>query len=85
MGYYIIMQTSTIDSSTQKNYIVRYTNLQSISVSEGNTISKGATIGTVGVTGYVNIPSLYIDVNNGGVTQTQQLTEQNTIDPCEFW
>ena len=85
MGYYIIMQTSTKDFSTQKNYIVRYTNLQSISVSEGNTVSRGTTIGTVGVTGYVNIPSLYIDVNNGGVTQTQQLTEQNTIDPCEFW
>lgn len=85
MGYYVIMQTSTIDANTQKNYIVRYTNLQSISVSEGNTVSKGDTIGTVGVTGYVNTPSLYIDVNNGGVTQTQQLTEQNTIDPCNFW
>lgn len=85
MGYYVIMQTATIDANTQKNYIVRYTNLQSISVSEGNTVSKGATIGTVGVTGYVNTPSLYIDVNNGGVTQTQQLTEQNTIDPFNFW
>lgn len=85
MGYYIIMQTSTVDPNTQKNYIVRYTNLQSISVSEGNTVSKGDTIGTVGVTGYVNIPSLYIDVNNGGVTQTQQLTEENTLNPCDFW
>lgn len=85
LGYYVIIQTSAIDHNTQKNYIVRYANLQSISVSEGSSISKGATIGTVGVTGYVNTPSLYIDVNNGGVTQTQQLTEQNTMDPCEFW
>lgn len=85
MGYYIILQTTTIDPNTNKNYIVRYTNLQSISVETNDTVVKGTHIGTVGVTGYVNIPSLYIDVNNAGVTQSQQMTTQNTLDPCIFW
>ena len=85
LGYFVIIETSAIDNITKKNYIVRYTNLQSISVSEGASISKGTEIGTVGVTGYVNIPSLYIDVNNAGVTQTQEMTHQNTLDPCLFW
>lgn len=85
LGYFVILKTNSIDKSTKNNYIVRYTNLQSISVSTGSQVSKGATIGTVGVTGYVNIPSLYIDVNNAGVTQTQQMTPQNTIDPSLMW
>lgn len=85
LGYFIILQTNSIDSNTNRNYIVRYTNLQSVLVAEGAPVSKGATIGTVGVTGYVNSPSLYIDVNNAGVTQSQQMTAENTLDPDMFW
>lgn len=49
------------------------------------SFARNIQIGTVGVTGYVNVPSLYIDVNNTGVTQTQEMTHQNTLDPCLFW
>lgn len=59
----------------QKGITTLYGHLQSISVNEGQTVTRGAVIGTVGSTGRSNGPHLHLEVRDG---------ENHTLDPAPY-
>lgn len=54
-------------------YVTLYAHQSSLSVSEGDTVSAGQTVGLVGSTGHSTGPHLHFEVRVGGVAEDPEL------------
>ena len=59
----------------ENGLFTRYAHLASESVSKGDTVAKGQTIGTVGDTGAADFPQLHFEVIRDG----------KTVDPMQYF
>lgn len=66
-GKYVIIRHNSIGYSgnAQSNYYSSYLHLESIGVEEGVVVSKGQTIGKVGMTGITTTPHLHFQIDTG--------------------
>lgn len=78
MGTYgnVIMVTHSVDG---KIYTTLYAHLSSMHVSVGQTVSKGQTIGRIGMTGRTSGPHLHFEFHLGGWTNTGGVNPRNYV------
>lgn len=95
-GYYVVVETDSIDPITKNKLYVRYLHLRDEpSVKPGARINKGDLIGYTGNTGKVsptptaNRPRdgthLHVDVNNAGKTSGNTILSNEFINPQKFF
>lgn len=73
----VVMVTHLIDGQV---YTTVYAHLDSISVSAGQTVMPGKTVGTLGTTGWSTGPHLHFELHKGEWTVGQP----NAVDPAPY-